>query len=270
MSDEDRVEKAKFDLGDAGAVDADIDAGNLPWSYGEDRITALVVDPDSAYVYWELTDDALAGARSRLGPGGAHGWCNLRVYDVTGRAFDGTNANSYVDVRVERDDREHFLTVRRPGSTLSVEIGIKTTEGYFQAIVRSGPADFPRASASSDGSVEWAQVAPAGPPPPCVAPYRSRFSGPEPPQPGGGGSGPGGGMRGPTGHGQAGAAAGGAGGGVQGAPGFGAFGAGHATGDTGGDPYLRDAQGSGVGPYSWPFGSSWSGRPPGSDPSGRG
>ena len=50
MSGEDRVEKAKFELGGAGAGDSDIDAGNLPWGYGDDRITALVVDPESAYV----------------------------------------------------------------------------------------------------------------------------------------------------------------------------------------------------------------------------
>jgi hypothetical protein len=116
-----------------------IDAGELPWSYGEDRITAIVRDPDSAYLYWEITDDGIAAARGRLGAAGEHGWCNLRVYDTTGRHFDGINANDYFDVRVGREDREYFLMIRRPSSTMHVEVGIKSHEGYFQAVARSGP-----------------------------------------------------------------------------------------------------------------------------------
>lgn len=266
MSGEDRVEKAKFDLGGPGAGDRDIDAGDLPWSYGEDRVTALVIDPDSAYVYWELTDEALAGARARLGPAGAHGWCNLRVYDVTGRAFDGTDASSYFDVRVERDDREHFLTLRRPGSQLIVEIGVKTSEGYFQAIVRSGRVDFPRASVSPDGSVEWKEVAPAGMPPPCVAPYKSRFSGPEPPVPGGGASAVGGRARGYAGRADQEPGAGG----MHGTHGVAGAVAPQAAANAGTDSQSGDTSRSTSGSHSWPLGSSWSGRPPGSDPTGRG
>ena len=78
---------------------AEIDAGELPWGYGENRITVIVRDPDSAYLYWEIDDEGIAAARSRLGPAGTRGWCNLRIYDTTGREFDGTNANDYFDLR---------------------------------------------------------------------------------------------------------------------------------------------------------------------------
>ncbi|HXN33675.1 MAG TPA: DUF4912 domain-containing protein, partial [Polyangiaceae bacterium] len=64
MTDETRVEESKFDL---GAVAPIVDAGELPWSYGDNRVTAVVRDPDSAYLYWEITDDAVAAARGRLG-----------------------------------------------------------------------------------------------------------------------------------------------------------------------------------------------------------
>src|ERR1700733_13849984 len=96
----------------------EMDAGDLPWGYGEDRITAIVRDPDSAYLYWEITDEGIAGARGRLGAGGAGGWCNLRVYDTTGHDFDGTNANDYFDIRVERDERDYFVMIRRPTSAM--------------------------------------------------------------------------------------------------------------------------------------------------------
>src|SRR5580658_2721367 len=111
-SENTRVEASKFQLG-APPVTS-FDGLEIPWSYGDDRITALVRSPDSVYLYWEITDEGIAGARGRLGEAGAHGWCNLRVYDTTGRSFDGINANDYFDIRVERTDREYFLALHRP------------------------------------------------------------------------------------------------------------------------------------------------------------
>jgi hypothetical protein len=177
MTEEMRVEESKFDLGTAAAPV--VDADELPWSYSEDRITAIVRDPDSAYLYWEITDEAIALARERLGPEGVGGWCNLRVYDTTARQFDGTNANDYFDIRVERTDREYFLMIRRPTSTIHVEVGVKSIEGYFQPIARSGRADFPRNEPSANTSVEWMTVTSDGTPP-AATPCRSRYEGPEP------------------------------------------------------------------------------------------
>jgi hypothetical protein len=159
-----------------------LDDGDLPWGYGEDRITAIVRDPDSAYLYWEITDDGLAAARSRLGPGGDRGWCNLRIYDATGRDFNGTNANDYFDLTVDRADREQYLMIRRPTSSMYAEIGVKTEEGYFQPIARSGRAEFPRNRPSPNTALEWMTITSDGAPP-CAAPYRSRYAGPEPPLP---------------------------------------------------------------------------------------
>ena len=170
--------ESKFDLG-ASDPEAGIDAGELPWGYGEDRITAIVRDPDSAYLYWEVTDEGIASARARLGPAGDHGWCNVRVYDTTGHDFDGTNANDYFDIRVDRSDREYYVMIRRPTSSMHAEIGVKTDEGFFQAISRSGRADFPRNAPSPNASLEWMTVT-SEDAPPSVAPYRSRYGGPEP------------------------------------------------------------------------------------------
>ena len=178
--DDTRVEQAKFETGGAPPS---IDEGELPWTYGDDRITAMARDPESAYVYWEITDEGIASARSRLGAAGAHGWCNLRVYDTTGRDFDGVNAHDYFDIGIDRRDREYFLMIRRPGSSLHVEVGIMTHEGYFQPIARSGRVDFPRSGPSPNTQLDWMTVTSEGGPP-CIAPYRSRYGGPEPQLPG--------------------------------------------------------------------------------------
>jgi hypothetical protein len=171
-----RVEQSKYDL---GASHPSLETSEPPWSYGENRVTAIVRDPDSAFLYWEITDDAIATARARLGPAGPGGWCNLRVYDTTGREFDGTNANDYFDIRVDRADREYFLMIRRPTSAMHVEIGIKSHEGYFQPIARSGRSDFPRNDPSPNTSLEWMTVT-SDDAPLAAAPYRSRYGGPEP------------------------------------------------------------------------------------------
>jgi hypothetical protein len=161
---------------------AEIDEGDLPWSYGENRITVVVRDPDSAYLYWEIDDEGIAAARTRLGPGGDRGWCNLRIYDTTGRDFDGTNANDYFDLTVDRADREYYLMIRRPASSMHAEVGIKTDEGFFQPISRSGRAEFPRSSPSPNATLDWMTITSEGAPP-CAAPYRSRYTGPESPLP---------------------------------------------------------------------------------------
>ncbi len=144
----------KFDLGlrDGGAVE------HIPWGYGRDRVTAMVVDPERLFVYWEVTDDGIARAREALGPGGPGAWLNLRVYDVSGRIFDGTNAHDDFDQRVERDIRQWFFTIGKPTSTAVVEIGLLSDEGYFVRIARSGRAEFPRREPVAGGEVEWLTV----------------------------------------------------------------------------------------------------------------
>jgi hypothetical protein len=47
----------------------------------------------------------------------------LRVYDVTNRIFDGTNAHHYFDHSVSRTDRQWFFFIGRPSSTVIVELG---------------------------------------------------------------------------------------------------------------------------------------------------
>ena len=156
--DETRAHPArKFDLGQP-AEQAPTE--HIPWGYGQDRATAIVVDPDRLYVYWEATDPAIERARRDLGPGGPGAWLSLRVYDVTGRIFDGTNAHGYFDQRVERTDRQWFLHVGRPDSTACVELGLMSHEGYFVRIARSGRADFPRRGPVLPGDVEWLTVSP--------------------------------------------------------------------------------------------------------------
>ncbi len=146
----------KFDLGStsAGAHKQE----DIPWGYGQDRVTAMAIDPERLYVYWEVTDQRLDQARPALGPGGRDAWLNLRVYDVTSRIFDGTNAHHYSDHAVSRTDRQWFFSIGRPSSTVVVEVGLRSHEGYFVSVARSGRTDFPRREPAPPGRVEWLTV----------------------------------------------------------------------------------------------------------------
>jgi hypothetical protein len=147
--------RSKFDL---GSRVAEPPVEQIPWGYGQNRISALAVDPRRMYAYWEVRDDAIDVARAALGSGGKDAWLNLRVYDISGRIFDGTNAHSYFDVKLERDIRQWFFEIGKPTSTHCVEVGLKSYEGYFQKVARSGRVDFPRAEPPSTGPVEWMSV----------------------------------------------------------------------------------------------------------------
>jgi hypothetical protein len=148
---------AKFDLGPTAGAEEKL-PGTIPWGYGHDRVTAMVVDPVRLFVYWEVTDDAIEAARRQLGPGGPGAWINVRVYDITGRLFDGTNAHSYFDHGVDRDVRQWFFEIGKPTSTACVEIGMKSPEGFFVKIARSGRVDFPRDAPVGAGPIEWLTV----------------------------------------------------------------------------------------------------------------
>jgi hypothetical protein len=67
-------------------------------------------------------------------------------------------AHSYFDHRVERWDRQWFFTIAKPTSTTIVEIGLKSSEGYFAKIARSGRVDFPRKEPAPWREPEWMTV----------------------------------------------------------------------------------------------------------------
>lgn len=145
----------KFELGSHGEAE---EPRNIPWAYDYDRVTGMAVDPDHLFVYWEVTDQSLERARTGLGASGKDAWLNLRVYDSTGRIFDGTNAHSYFDHGLDRADRQWFFHVGKPSSSAFIDVGLKSREGYFIKIARSGRIDFPRRETAPFSEPEWLSV----------------------------------------------------------------------------------------------------------------
>ncbi|HWO09629.1 MAG TPA: DUF4912 domain-containing protein [Polyangiaceae bacterium] len=130
----------------------------IPWGYGRDRLTAIAIDPDRMFLYWEVRDETLDAGRQRLGSAGVRAALVLRIYDTSGRIFDGDNAHSFFDQDVQRSDRQWFCSVGKPASSAHVELGLRSPDGRFLKLVRSGRVDFPRGTQAPWQPPEWMRV----------------------------------------------------------------------------------------------------------------
>ena len=142
----------------AAAVQTATPPKDIPWGYGKDRVTAMPVDPDRLFVYWEVTEQALERARKLLGGAAEGAWLNLRIYDTTGRIFDGWNAHATTDQGIDRGTRQWFFNIGKPSSEAIVEIGLLARDGGFAKIARSGRVEFPRRDPVAWTEPEWLTV----------------------------------------------------------------------------------------------------------------
>lgn len=142
----------------AVAKQAAIPPKDIPWGYGKDRVTAMPVDPERLFVYWEVTEDGLGRARKTLGAAADGAWLNLRIYDTTGRIFDGWNAHATIDQGIDRDTRQWFFQIGKPSSEAIVEVGLLARDGGFAKIARSGRIEFPRHDPVAWTEPEWLTV----------------------------------------------------------------------------------------------------------------
>ncbi|HLY74221.1 MAG TPA: DUF4912 domain-containing protein, partial [Planctomycetota bacterium] len=155
--------------------------GNIPWGYGDVRIVGMARDPVWACAYWEISDEAIKAAQAKLHDPQAG--LSLRVYDTTGRDFNGLNAHLHWDLGIDRNTNVYHFKVGKPGTTIHVDVGVRNWEGGFQPIARSNAIEMPRDSVSPNSKVEATTVFRSGP----AYTYRHRYHAP----PAGPGPGPG-------------------------------------------------------------------------------
>ncbi|MGC8869665.1 MAG: DUF4912 domain-containing protein [Brevinematia bacterium] len=127
----------------------------LPYEYGDTKITFLVQDPYWTHVYWEISHSK----REELGllPRGEHGkQLVIRVYDVTGveSVFNGLNANSFFDVYVNDYTNNWYINVPEYDRSYCADLGV-IIDGKFVVIARSNIIKVPRGSVSPYYDEEW-------------------------------------------------------------------------------------------------------------------
>ena len=150
--EEEEIEEAKYYLGPAVAGWEAKE--ELPSHYGETKVVLLVRDPYWLYSYWEIAPQRLDQAKGELGRQGEGCKNILRVYDITGQQFNGTNANSFFDLEINGADN-WYIKVGHPDRSYCVDLGLLTPGGTFYLLARSNQVTTPRDTPSELVAEEW-------------------------------------------------------------------------------------------------------------------
>lgn len=130
-----------------------VEKKELPCEYGETRIFLIPRDPFWMFTYWELTPETKAKYQEMRKQGGT---LILRVYDVTGVEFDGTNANSFFDITINESVDNWYINVPQVNRNWCVDIGVKLPDGSFIHFTRSNVVFMPRYGVSPITDEKWA------------------------------------------------------------------------------------------------------------------
>lgn len=131
----------------------------LPWGYGDNKITVLVRDPSWLYVFWEINDTKRNEIKKFYGENIFYeSQPILRVYDITNIAFNGNNANDHFDVWVNDYASNWYVRVDKPDCTFCIDIGRVLRDGSFIMLARSNYASTPRSSLSDRIDPEWMMI----------------------------------------------------------------------------------------------------------------
>jgi hypothetical protein len=128
-----------------------IDRGpDLPATYGDDRLEALVRDPRAIYVYWELS----GGAYSRACAGKSDAELAGAVWVLrVARVDDG----QFFDIPVDPGAGNWYLHVE-PGGSYQVKIGLVLASGSFIELAASRVVSTPPESISDRVDEQWMLV----------------------------------------------------------------------------------------------------------------
>jgi hypothetical protein len=127
----------------------------LPHEYGGERMALLARDPYMALGYWELPQARLEKEKAWFG------WDSklcIRVYDVTGIQFDGSNAAAFFDQEVYERVGSWYFDFGRPTHSFCADLGLIAPNGRFLTLVRSNRVTMPRDGVSEVLDEEWLLV----------------------------------------------------------------------------------------------------------------
>ncbi len=167
---QEQVEEAKYYVGAPGQrPTVDREVGELPRSYGTDRLVLLPRDPWWLFAYWEITSASRVAALRSLGDDATSAREVLRIYDVTFIEFDGQNAWSWFDVDFAPGAESWYVNVGKPATAYCAELGIRTAAGRFMPLIRAGAVQTPPAQPAPEAQVRWATLKPTAGGAPGVA-----------------------------------------------------------------------------------------------------
>jgi len=127
----------------------------LPAQYGVDKMVLLVRDPWWLYTYWELRQETVERLKAELKDEFYKVKRLLRVYDVTGIIFNGSNANRFFDIQIHEFANNWYIDAGAAGRSWCVDLGLKLSNGRFITILRSNVVQTPLDGPSWITDEEW-------------------------------------------------------------------------------------------------------------------
>jgi len=126
---------------------------SLPDNYGDTKIVLLPRDPYWSFAYWEINAGVKADLIKKHGTDTRMG---LRVYDVTGIEFTGSNANQYFDIFLNPYANNWYINLSEINRSWCVDLGFILSDGTFVLITRSNIVHMPRYGVSPIIDEKWA------------------------------------------------------------------------------------------------------------------
>jgi hypothetical protein len=129
---------------------------DIPDTYNETYMRAIPRDPEWLFVYWEISGPSMNDLKRKMGDtefGSSKKL--LRLCDVTGIHYNGSNAGRYTDIEINNIANNWYVKVPETGRAYVVECGFLTSHGRFFLAVRSNVVNVPRFGLSPVLDQEW-------------------------------------------------------------------------------------------------------------------
>lgn len=134
----------------------------LPAIYGRDEVEVFSKDPQTYFIYWEVTEQGLSQARAQLGLSEDEGKLVLRVFVSTqGSSSHAREQREIRDTLLHQHHGKKYLESPKSGAYVRAAVGLLSTEGLFAPVAQSQALRLPPQHPAVEASVEWAHVHPS-------------------------------------------------------------------------------------------------------------
>lgn len=140
----------------SGPLSTSAPAAALPDRYRVTELVALIVDPLRVFLYWEITPEAIARARTRLGAAWDGAAFVLRAYHVADESE--ASVRHQWDTDVDGEVGTWYLPLWSADQLLVFDLGWRASDGRFAAAARSNHIRTPRNAPDDTGGERWMTV----------------------------------------------------------------------------------------------------------------
>ena len=119
-------------------ADVDGDLGELPGGYGASRVVLMPRDPQWAYCYWDIPNEAKEELRRQGGQQLA-----LRIYDTTDINLNAQAPHSVQEYLCDEMAREWYLPIPVSDRDYIADIGYRCADGRWLILARSASVRIP-------------------------------------------------------------------------------------------------------------------------------